>query len=571
MLFLLSNSPIVRAPRGSSLASFDAVALILLALVLASQGLYLLNEGTFWDSAAYFHAHETGNYPALKKLFDQSGSPLSYYIHRAVGLFPAPILMYRILYLVTQLLTAYVLYRLLVRLNIPRLVALIGGALSIVMPFSIISFELSLLPASVFILCFVAGLERLLAAVQSPAPRKPQYYGALMLLGVSFFHGTCLFLAIVAVFASVIPFAGPRSLRQSALARLRTWRVAHALPFAFIVVKRLFFAPYGRYENYNRISWLSAEQMMGWLRVPEAYGRRLYEVLSAGSHDSGAPSSAWGTLVLVVVVAAAWLISVRSKPLVFSLEEVKRWSTRGRLIALVAALGVVYATILPHFLVGRTGVQFAGFISRDNMPVSLPIAAVLAVGLFCVPRIGRVSVLLSALMILRLSLFQLELARSWLHEDLKLKMLASLLQDEENIRNADIVLYEDSTTRFDHLEWLEFQHVLWQAFGDETRIAFNTFELGRQRSLQASVEAFTPVPGDPLHALANAREARGCGNVVKVEVTPRISMRPTWQEYSAARSGKEALRELAKRRMRVTTARLEPVPCGDPTPTHPMR
>lgn len=282
--------------------------------------------------------------------------------------------------------------------------------------------------------------------------------------------------------------------------------------------------------------------------------------------DPGLSTFELGAIIIAsVAIGVLVFFSWKGRLLHAPLAETDRWPLRSRLYAVGAGLALVYLTILPHFLVGRENVSFAGYISRDNMVVSLPIGALLAIVLFAVlPRLSRVSLIVVVALAVRLMTFQADLARQWLDEDLKLKMIVALLPDVPEVRAAEIVVYEDFVTRFFHLEWVEFQYLFTRAYGDERRIAFNTFELARTPSLEACVELFTPKRDEPYDALAGARDARGCGLAVRARILAVDASRFSWSDYRVGYTGDEPLRALAQRRMKVVGTLLKTLPCSGP-------
>ena len=520
-----------------------------------------MNRSAFWDGSALLLAQETKRYGALKALFESNNGPPSYCLHRFVGLFPVPIVAYRVIYLSCIVFTGFLVYRILINaLATPRLVALMAGILSTLMPFSIISFDISLVAASLLMLSFLAGLDLLLVPTSlTPAWQWMRRLAAVGLLALSFFYGTFLFIAMLAAAVSVGSVVLGRIAFAATLVRLRRWPDLHVLPFAFAGIQRLFSNSAGRYGNYNKPTWPDADQWISWLQLPGKYGRRLYEVVW--------PTVPPEDLLLIVILAiAGGLLVLAAWAGKSEAALVERWPWRRRIVLVGAGLLLVYICALPYLLVGRRDISFVGYISRDNLPVGPPAAALLAGLLYLIPRAVRVPTILAGMLAIRLIFVQANLSKQWLNEELKLNTIGAALVELPEVRDAGVVIYEENVTRFQHLEWLEFQELLARTFGTETRIAFPTWELDRCPSLVRCVELFMPRAEDPISEIAGARDARGCGRVTKVQIEDQSSRAPSWSDYAVGHSGGPRLVALAQERLRVVTSPLADLPCKIPSP-----
>lgn len=537
-------------------------SLAIFALVAAtSQGLYLWNRSAFWDGSALLFALERRRYEALKEIFWNNGIPSSYYLHRLVGFLPAPIVVYRLVYLAGLVLVAWLVFRILA-LGVPRLIALLAGVLSMLMPFSIISFDVSLVWALLFVVSFLAGVDMLLAAAlaRGTSIGRVRRGTMLALLAFSFFYGTFLFIGLVAVVVSAgAVIAGGRRSR-AAVARLRTWPDVHALPFVFAGLKRLFLHPVARYSGYNEPAWLDAAQWRTLFALPGKYWQQLWDGVWAPG-VSFPPSQ---TITIFVVAASVGLIlwmGRSGRGLHDLLAQAEGWPWRRQLFGIAVSLACVYLCALPYFVVGRRDLLFTGYLSRDNLPVGLPIAAVLAMLLFALSRV-RVALILAVMLATRLAFVQVDLARKWLDDGLTQQMIAAVVPQFPELQQAGVIVYEEHVMHFTHLEWLEFQEVLARGFGTETRIAFPTWELERCASLAACVDAFKAHPDDPLSQIAGARNARGCGLVVKAHIARGVSANPSWSDYAIGRRGGPALLRLASARIKIVTTLLGTLPCS---------
>jgi hypothetical protein len=325
-------------------------------------------------------------------------------------------------------------------------------------------------------LCYLLFLVAFLLVVKYMSSRRVvTRVAALILFFVSFDTNSLLLFYIIAL--AYIAYRERDSLRslRDVVRKCVEYIDFLLLPLVYYAVKTLFFVPYGIYADYNSISAQNID-------------RSPYEFLLVMRHSF--VGVIWGSLTTAAsaLVASAllifltyWLVGRRVQ---LSGEAARHGSAARRFWLGVLLL---YAGVLPYLAIGRDGATFGlEWESRDQLLLGIGAAFVLYYALDYLSkrlRLGpwparAVFVLLIAAFIVTNMTVYLAFQADWF----KQVAIVENVEDLPVVKDNATFTVQDNAGTLNamgrHIQFYEYNGMLKQAFGDETRLAAWTSDIG---------------------------------------------------------------------------------------------
>ncbi len=339
----------------------------ILMLVSATHGLFLLNDGVYWDGWLIYSNLIQKNFANIYSDFIEGGAPATLYFHWLMGYLPGVIFGYRLVAFGSLALSGVLIYKVGCESGlISRMEALWISLLSVSYPAMQVAFELINVPAVFYYGLFLLGI---LLALRSERAMGFSHYkgriGALVSFFVSFTINSLL-VFYVGFFLVLLGQAGrrkERSVKQLLTCFLPRRLDYVALPPLFWGVKEFFFPRHGLYAEYNEFQlWAGGFIGSSSAFVINAIYGQLTEAVGG---LLGQP-----VLALAVLAATYWAYGA------FRIHSVRFFESRvepQRILAFgVFLLGL---GIFPYVAVGMAP-TLHGWSSRHALLVGLPMAII---------------------------------------------------------------------------------------------------------------------------------------------------------------------------------------------------
>ena len=245
-----------------------------------------------------------------------------------------------------------------------------------------------------------------------------------------------------------------KKLRQKILLFFSKYWDYFFIPFAFYIVKGRFFKPYGRYENYNRVtseSFVKGTQssLLASFKTGENICRSYLSQISVMS---------------VIVFAAVMVIYLIAKRKVLSKEKVEKFLTRkNQLFILILGAVVYYAGIFAYIIVrGGGAIGNTGVGGRDAMLAGFGIG-IMAVAFSRILPVKKtiqnlIPVFLVVFGIFHFNDWYLNYQEDWYHQ----QEFANAIEDNDGFADDNTILCDFTTaspiggTRFYSLNGMSY-------------------------------------------------------------------------------------------------------------------
>lgn len=507
-------------------ARLDDRAVMLLFYFLSFWPL-LVDNGVFWDDWL-LHGQKP---QTLMRLFDELGtSPAGPYLGRALVALPP--VAGRWFVFTIYLLAMLVTYRILVRTKLfgPN-TALLLTLLATLIPHNFARVTMACAGYAVYYLLFLLAFLALVEYIERR--RIILRLTSLLLFFVSFGTSSLLVYYLLALmYLAWHERPSPMSLKGVAKG-IASYLDFIVIPLVLYALKSAFFVPHGMYANYQAISSGNITQsfhefvLSVWSSFAGVIGRSL--AIAAGSP----------VLVIMLTIAVYWLLG-------------KRAPERGaRVDARVSAakrflLGAVafYLGVLPYLVIGRNGATFgAEWESRDQLLLGIGAALMLFYGLMYVfatvpvgVRLQRfvLAVLVASFVLTNVTTY-LQFQADWFKQVAFMEIVRGMPQIRDNTTFAVDDRAGALNAMERHVQFYEYNGMLRQVFGTDTRLAARASDISFLLSRPAYLAMFVErpqygfkdyVPGAPTQTIVIDAGERGLGLASMARLLGEEILRP---------------------------------------------
>ena len=311
-------------------------------MAIAANVLTLFNEGVFWDDWTFYHNSEAGTMAP----FYGNGFWIWGHFHFYLNHFPKPVLLYRVLHLMSFAATFISFFWLLSQLKPFKNAAFSVALLAIWLPFNPVRHTMMVLTNSLCLAFFSVGLVLVYSSLLQQKVGL-RWLGLLLILPSFTLNSLLPFYVIVVgllvIYHEQLPLS--KLLLFSTIWRLiAKYKDLVALPLVYALIKYQYFRPTGVYSQtqYNAISWKTI------LYLPVSMFSSLRESFL------GLPREWLDTLASPIGVAVAAIAFFALRKVVFAapknnISESNRLITIGFLIFLLGLFPYALVNKIPSF------------------------------------------------------------------------------------------------------------------------------------------------------------------------------------------------------------------------------
>lgn len=452
---------------------------ILLLVNLVSHGFLILLTGTFWDDWAYIY-HETDQ---LWEQHLELGQPLRIFLIETV--WQLPDYRYRMVVFLLYLLTSVLFYFILNNCRyVDREQALMISALYVAVPVNTARLILCCIEYIFALSCFLTAFYLFMFYI-GWGKRK---HGLRVVIHVLFLfsfsmNSNLVFYSIALFYIAVVEYIRSNSGRQFFKRLIRYFDFVFT-PLFFFILKKLFFAPYGRYEGYNQLNMgkiFNAILLTVKGLVPQT-------ILIAKQYIEWIPACAR----LLFIVGGGTLIVICSEKIVYktnmrrlTISSGLRLSNslfneiRGYMIKLTVGITILGIGMFPYIAVRQSDIlQVAGVDGRDSIllpfGVSICLCALICL-LFITKKLRVISVILVIIcgaLSLNYSYLNYQRVAYWQ------EALIYRMAENNEIRNHSNFLFltSESADSLYGLRFYSINGVASKAFGNKSRLFMFGYE-----------------------------------------------------------------------------------------------
>jgi hypothetical protein len=339
----------------------DLVTIVLVGIT--THGLLLLMDGVYFDGQLLYTHLVTKNWLALHLWFGQAGLMFFESFYRALGALPSIVFAYRLIALISIILTAVFWYLICCKSRmLSRWESLAIALIQLTFPAFRTPFEIIVLPYLVCYLLFVIGVY---VAVRSDCARGARRYAlrlvSLLLLFFSFSTNSLLMFYLA--FIVFMVFFVRRSKMLSVLAAAKSYVLRHIdfvlLPLVYWGIKESVMPRHGIYIYYNKLHLDLKQLVLGlfFVAIIVLWYAKVGTSRSVTFESQTSPRS------LITAGVALVLLAMLPYALVSKVGTVVGWMTRFSLLVSIG-VGVIIVGVFKA-LCTRPG----GHLSRGGLTV----------------------------------------------------------------------------------------------------------------------------------------------------------------------------------------------------------
>jgi hypothetical protein len=445
------------------------VAIVLFALL--AHGLIFLNDGLFVDDWLIYSDLMEKRWDNVQVMFAEAGVPTTTYIHWAMGYFGNIIFAYRLLDLVSILLSALLIYRICFVLGwFSRVEALLIALISMTYPAMQVSFELIIVPSYLYLCLFLLAVY--LALLSEGATGAARYAcRALSVIGflLSFSLHSLLvyyfgFLLLLFLFTARPPKLSLKAIVKGFLFPRLDFVL---LPFVFWFLKEYLFPRSGLYASYNQFNLTPGSLVYTTLySLKYAIIGQLFDSLKA---------------IIEHPVLALLLLTVIQ--LIYPLF--KNGSTKPSAGSANSHVMIGFGLVLlglgmfPYVVVGLWPTQH-GFSTRHALLVALPVAIIIVGLLRLIALAKRASfsrLIFTGVMlpVMAFTLATIDNHISWQARWIKDRSIILNLKLLEGARSKSVFWIDDPLPKAgeDFYRFFEWSSMFKAAWGEESHVGFD--------------------------------------------------------------------------------------------------
>ena len=316
----------------------------------------------------------------LRLIFLESGAPVHFYIHWAVGSLPHFVFAHKVIAFLAIIFAGLFVYHIGNELELLSPIESLAIALiSVTYPAFQVAFELVMLPHLLLYSCFLLGVLIALRSERATGRRRVLFRLLALLM---FVCGFALNSLLVFYFGFLLVlFLHIRRLHKLSLKQLVPrwlWRRLDyiLLPFIFWFVEELLFPKQGIYVEYNQFQWLPYTLVMRTLRFfQNAIFGQFHFALADGI---GQP---WVWLLMLAAFAVAYKV--------LPIRSIRFFSDRTSSYTLLGfGLLLLLLGIFPYVSVGKRPTVH-GWDTRHALLMALPMAIILLASFRLLNRLGK--------------------------------------------------------------------------------------------------------------------------------------------------------------------------------------
>lgn len=342
--------------------------LLILLVNFVVHGLMILVTGHWWDD--YLYVIED-SMRIVKERSLQMGRPITYYM--LLGIYGLPIGIFRMLVVVLHSGISVLIYLIFRKISIPRRSSLLIVMLYIAVPINDSRILKCVYPYTLTLFLFWIATYILISILSMKKGKVRNLFRviSLVLFFVAFDTASLMFYYLIP-FLYVWYFEVKELIKNRAI----SWKNIifgflkyidyYCVPFVFVIVKNIFFVPYGQYEEYNSVTlsnlFDAIKNIFLWGFQEGLFGLYNWEILRSG----------WMIVIVIVALILSFIICRIYKN---SLEE-EKLNRFYYLLGTLFGVGVFLIGLFPYAVVRGGVVATTAVGGRDAVLLGLGVAII---------------------------------------------------------------------------------------------------------------------------------------------------------------------------------------------------